>query len=61
MVRSSDVGSKREKACFHVETATCKREKWREKRGHVVTFAVRVFTYARMRNLFIVSTFSLPL
>ena len=39
---SSHVAGKREIACFHVETATGKREKWRENRGHVVIFAVRV-------------------
>ena len=41
-LRSSHVDGKREIACFHVETATGKREKWRENRGHVVIFAVRV-------------------
>ena len=35
------------RACFHVETATGKREKWRENRGHVVICAVRV---SRIRN-----------
>ena len=39
-LRSSHVDGKRERACFHVETATDKREKWRENRGHVVIFAV---------------------
>ena len=38
-LHSSHVDGKREIACFHVETAT---GKWREKRGHVVIFAVRV-------------------
>ena len=38
---SSHVDDKREIACFHVETATGKRVKWRENRGHVVIFAVR--------------------
>ena len=38
---SSHVDGKREIACFHVETATGKREKCRENRGHVVIFAVR--------------------
>ena len=51
-LRSSQVGGKREVACFYVETATgnrppfffppffafAKREKWRGKRGHVVIF-----------------------
>ena len=41
-LRSSHVDGKREIACFHVETATGKHEKWRENRGHVVIFAVRV-------------------
>ena len=41
-LRSSHVDGKREIPCFHVETATGKREKWRENRGHVVIFAVRV-------------------
>ena len=41
-LRSSHVDGKREIACFHVETATDKREKWPENRGHVVIFAVRV-------------------
>ena len=36
----SHVDGKREIACFHIETATAKREKWRENRGHVVIFAV---------------------
>ena len=42
ILRSSHVDGKREIACFHVETATGKREKWRENRGHVVIFATRV-------------------
>ena len=33
---------KEELACCHVETATGKREKWRENLGQVVIFAVRV-------------------
>ena len=41
-LRSSHVDGKREIACFQVETATGKREKWRENRGHVVIFAARV-------------------
>ena len=41
-LRSSHVDGKREIACSHVETATGKREKWRENRGHVVIFAVRI-------------------
>ena len=42
-LRSSHVDGKREIGCFHVETATGpKREKWRENRGHVVIFVVRV-------------------
>ena len=44
-LRSSHVDGKREVACFHVETATGKREKWRENRGHVVIFAVRDFAF----------------
>ena len=39
---SSHVDGKREIACFFVETATGKSEKWRENRGHVVIFAVRI-------------------
>ena len=35
-LRSSHVDGKREIACFHVETATGNRDKWRENRGHVV-------------------------
>ena len=58
-LRSSHVDCKREIACFHVETATGKREKWRENRGHVVIFAVRVslirdaisFYYLRQKPL----------
>ena len=46
-LRSSHVDDKRETACFHVEPATGKREKWRENRGHVAIFAVRV---SRMRD-----------
>ena len=42
ILRSSDVDGKREIACFHVDTATGKRAKWRENQSHVVTFAVRV-------------------
>ena len=41
-LRSSHVDGKREITCFHVETATGKREKWRENRDHVVIFAVCV-------------------
>ena len=41
-LHSSHVDGKREMACFHVETATGKREKWLENRGHVVIFSVRV-------------------
>ena len=41
-LRSSHVDGKRKIACFYVETATGKREKWRENRVHVVIFAVRV-------------------
>ena len=41
-LRSSHEDGKREIACFYEETATGKREKWRENRGHVVIFAVRV-------------------
>ena len=39
-LRSSQVDGKSETACFNVETATGKREKWRENHGHVVIFAV---------------------
>ena len=39
---SFHVDGKREIACFHAETATGKGEKWRENRGHVGIFAVRV-------------------
>ena len=41
-LRSSHVDGKREITCFHLETATGKREKWLENRGHVVIFAVRI-------------------
>ena len=40
--RRFHVYGKRENAYLQVETATGKREKWRENHGHVVTSAVRV-------------------
>ena len=53
-LRSSHVDGKREIACFHVETAsaTGKREKWRENRGHVVIFAVRVSRIRDAKSLY---------
>ena len=47
LIRSSHGDGKREIACSDVETATGKHEKWRENRGHVVIFTVRV---SRMRD-----------
>ena len=51
-LRSSHLDSKREIACFHVETVTGNREKWRENRGHVVIFAVRVSRLRDAKSLF---------
>ena len=51
-LRSSLVDGKHEIACFHVETATGKREKWRENRGHVVIFAVRVSCIRDAKSLY---------
>ena len=50
-LRSSHVDGKRKIACFHVETVTGNREKWRENRGHVVIFAVRVSRIPDARHL----------
>ena len=51
-LRSSDEDGKREIACFHAETATGNREKWRENRGHVVMFAVRVSRFRDAKSLY---------
>ena len=56
-LRSSHVDGKREIACFHVETATGKREKWRENRSHVVIFAVRVSRIRDAKSLYCGMTF----
>ena len=48
---SSHVDGKREISCFHEETATGNREKWRENRGHVVIFAVRVSRIGDAKSL----------
>ena len=51
-LRSSHVDGKREIACFHVEKAKGKPEKWRENRGHVVIFAVRVSRIRDAKSLY---------
>ena len=53
-LRSSHVDGKREIACFYVETqpATGKREKWRESRGHVINFAVRISRIRDAKSLY---------
>ena len=52
-LRSSHLDGKREIAYFHAETATGKREKWRENRGHVVIFDVRVSRIRDAKSLLI--------
>ena len=49
--RNFQVYGKRENAYFHSETATGKREKWRENNGRVVTFAVRVSCKRDVKSL----------
>ena len=53
------VDGKREIACFHVEMATGKREIWRENRGHVVIFAVRVSRIRDTKSLYYLPTSSI--
>ena len=52
---SSYVDSKREIACFHVETAIGKRENWRENRGHLVIFAVHVPRVRDAKSLYYIT------
>ena len=51
-LRSSHIDGKREIACFHVETATGKREKWRENHGYMVIFAVYISRICDAKSLY---------
>ena len=54
---SYSVSGSLERACFHVETATSKRENWRENRDHVVIFAVRVSGMCDAKSMMIAARF----